>query len=227
TNNRFEFHQASSTQLAGNSNYVLRTTRLTGGNYFNWQDPDYRLVYMDTRNGSTNRDLATGYAIVKNVVKGKYEFLQMSITSMAAASQLGKAEFPEGLPLENIKHFAYHLTLPYLYCATEDKVYRINTLTMNTFEDITSQVLPAGHQISKMKSSSVRFDRNNLIVVASYDPNGAPGENGQLALYEVEDGTGNLILAKHPIEPTVDGYQIDMKWTGFGKIMNVDYKKPQ
>jgi hypothetical protein len=109
----------------------------------------------------------------------------------------------------------------------EDRVYRINTQAMDAFVDVTSQVLPAGHKISKMKSSSVRFDRNNLIVVASYDPNGTPGENGQLALYEVEDGTGNLILAKHPVQPTADGYQTDMKWTGFGKIINVDYKQPQ
>jgi hypothetical protein len=227
TNNRFEFHQASGPQLTGNSNYVFRTVRLTGGNYFNWQDPDYRLVYLDTRNGSTSRDLATGYAIVKNVATSKYEFLQMSITSMAAAAQLGKMEFPEGFDLESIQYFAYHLTLPYLYCATEDRVYRINTQAMNVFEDITSQVLPSGHKISKMKSSSIRFDRSNLIVVASYDSNGASGKNGQLALYEVEDGTGNLILAKHPQQPTAIGYQIDMKWTGFGKIINVDYKLPQ
>lgn len=98
---------------------------------------------------------------------------------------------------------------------------------MNAFEDVTAQVLPAGHKISKMKSSSVRFDRSDLIVVASYNPDGTPGENGQLALYEVEDGTGNLKLAKHPIQPTGAGYQIDMKWTGFGKIINVDYKRPQ
>jgi hypothetical protein len=89
TNNRFEFHQASGPQLTGNSNYIFRTARLTGGDKFNWQDPDYRPVYIDTRNGSTNKDLATGYAIVKNVATGKYEFLQMSITSMAVAAQLG------------------------------------------------------------------------------------------------------------------------------------------
>jgi hypothetical protein len=184
---------------------------------------------MDNRTVS-----GSGYAVVKNVGTGRYELLQMSIalgvvggTLESMASQQGKAEFPAGINLDDIKFYAYHTTLPYLYLATEDKVYRVNTTTMAALEDITTQVLPAGHKISKLKSSAVRFSRTNLIVVASYSPNGQAGQNGQLAFYSVEDGTGNLILAKHPASPTASGYQIDMKWTGFGKIINVDYKQPQ
>ncbi|MDR3338498.1 MAG: hypothetical protein LBT25_00130 [Candidatus Symbiothrix sp.] len=228
THNRFEAHLAGSNELNASSSTLLHTTRLTNGTYFDWQDPDYRLVYMD------NRTISLGYAIVNNTRTNRYEFLQMTVGEIVvnnylstSASQSGKAEFPVGTNLDNIKFYAYHSTLPYLYLASEDRVYRINTSAMTTLDDITAQVLPAGHKISKMKNSAIRFPRTNQMVIASYNPAGQTGENGQLAFYEVEDGTGNLILAKHPASPTVDGYQIDMKWTGFGKIINVDYKNPQ
>jgi hypothetical protein len=220
TNNRFEFHKAGSTELTADAKNLFKTTRLTGGDYFDWEDQNYKLVYLG------NRIATSGYAIVKNTASGKYEFLQMAISTLAVASQSGKSEFPAGVDLESIKHFAYHNTLPYLYCATEDKVYRVHTSTMGSFEDVTSQVLPAGHKISKMKNTAWRFPRANLIMVATYDPNKSVGENGEMAFYNVTDGTGALTLAKHPAAPTADGYQIDMKWTGFGKIINVDYRQP-
>jgi hypothetical protein len=218
TNNRFEWHKATTTELGGDSKNLYKTTRLTDKTLFDWQNPDYRLVYM------ANRTTTTGFAVVKNAGTGKYEFLQMSIIN--SPTQTGQALFPAGFNPEEIKHWAYHSTLPYLYAATDDKVYRFNTTTMAVAEDITSQVLPAGHKISKLKNSAIRFPRTNLIVIATYNPGGAAGQNGQLALYAVEDGTGNLILAKHPAAPTEAGYQIDMKWSGFGKIINVDYKQP-
>jgi hypothetical protein len=230
THNRFEFHKAGTMEITnGSTASILRTFRLSGSNYFDWQNPDYRLLYMSNRTAT-----GQGYAIVKNAGTGKYELLQMSIalgivggTLESMASQQGKAEFPAGINLDDIRFYAYHTTLPYLYLATEDKVYRINTTTMAALEDISSQVLPSGHKISKMKSSAIRFPRTALIMLASYDPNKPAGQNGQLAFYGVEDGTGDLQLAKHPASPTAAGYQIDMKWTGFGKIINVDYKQPQ
>ncbi|MDR3219736.1 MAG: hypothetical protein LBU22_12320 [Dysgonamonadaceae bacterium] len=228
THNRFEAHIAGTNEIASNSATLLRTTRLTSGAYFDWQDPDYRLLYMD------NRTTTTGFAVVRNDRTGRYEFLQMSLATavvegaiVIAANQIGKAEFPAGANLDNIKFFAYHNTLPYLFLASEDRVYRINTSAMTTLDDITAQVLPAGYKVSKIKNSAIRFPRTNQIVIASYNPGGPAGENGQLALYEVEDGTGNLKLAKHPVAPTDDGYQIDMKWTGLGKVISVDYKNPQ
>ncbi|MDR3246312.1 MAG: hypothetical protein LBT50_07755 [Prevotellaceae bacterium] len=217
THNRFEWHKATSSELTGDSKNLYKTTRLTDQTYFDWQNPDYRLVYL------ANRNATTGFAVVKNVGTGRYEFLQMSIA--ATVAQLGHAIFPAGFNPEEIEHWGYHPTLPYLYAATDDKVYKLNTTTM-AVEDITSQVLTAGHKVSKLKNSAIRFPRTGLIVIATYDPSGAAGQNGQLALYEVEDGTGNLILAKHPVAPTTTGYQINMKWSGFGKIINVDYKQP-
>ncbi|MDR0506404.1 MAG: hypothetical protein LBH32_06265 [Dysgonamonadaceae bacterium] len=216
--NRFEYQYANS---SGNSANVLRTNRLSADNtHFNWENPDYRLIYMG------NRDFSIGFAVVKNVSSNKYELLLMDILD-TSVRKLGRAEFPAGLALEDVKFFTFHNSMPYLYCATEDKLYRINTTAMQQWDDITSSVLPAGHKISRMKNSAFRFPANRRIIVATYDPAGQAGKNGQLALYNVQDGTGDLILAKHPDKQTEAGYQIDMKWTGFGKIINIDYKDPK
>ena len=217
---RFEWQNSSS---SGNSAATQCTRRFTADDtYFNWENSNYRLVYMG------NRDYSIGFAVVKNVASGKYELLQMDIASLnQPPRKLGQAEFPEGVNWENIQFFAYHVSLPYLFCATEDRLYRINTTAMQQWDDVTSSVLPAGHKISKIKNSAIRFSGSGRIIVATYDPNGQVGKNGQLALYNVEDGTGNLNLAKHPAQPTANGYQIDMKWTGFGKIIGIDYKEPK
>jgi hypothetical protein len=213
--NRFEYQNANSNE---NSTNVLRTNRLSSDNtYFNWENPNYRLIYMD------NKDFGAGFAIVKNVSSDKYELLLMDIPDKSVR-KLGRAEFPAGLALENVKFFAFHNSMPYLYCATEDKLYRINTTAMQQWDDITSSVLPAGHKISRVKNTAFRFPVSGRIIVATYDPNGQAGKNGLLALYDVQDGTGNLTVARHPGAQTVNN---EMKWTGFGKIINIDYKDPK
>jgi len=217
--NRFEYHKSFTTELNGSATDFFKTVQLSEGEYFNWQNKDYDLKYMG------NRSSNAGFAVVYNRATGKYEFLQMSATT-TTATQTGQSVFPSGFNADEIKFYAYHITLPYLYFATEDKVYRINTSTMSTIDDITAQVIPSGHKISLMRNTAVRFARTSQIIIATYNPSGAAGENAQLTCYNVEDGTGNLVLAKHPDTPTAAGYQIEMRWTGFGKVIAVDYKQP-
>jgi hypothetical protein len=230
--NRFEWQNADAYL---NSDATLRTRRFaTAGVFFDWENPNYRLIYLG------NRTWDNGFAVVKNVSAGKYELLLMRVRDMSGVpEQLGKSEFPAGFPVEDIKFFAIHpvTTVPFLYFATEDKLYRLNFSSMieTGWVDITADVLPPGHKFSMVKNSVFRFAANNppdnnngsrRIVICTYDPAGEAGKNGQLALYNIEDGTGRLTLAKHPHLPTREGYQIDMKWGGFGKIINVDYKQP-
>ena len=220
--NRFEWQNAAPMQPTV---ATMCTQRFySAGSFFNWENPNYSLIYMD------NRVAETGYAVVKDVSTEKYELLLINVhTTMSAPVQLGRYLFPDGFPAETIQFFALSYSLPYLYCATEDKIYRMNISSMaatQQWDDVTASVLPAGHRFSKVKSTAIRFPRNMQLAVCTYDPNGQPGQNGQLAFYDIQDGTGNLTLAKHPATPTEAGYQIDMKWTGFGKIINVDYKQP-
>ncbi|MDR3366521.1 MAG: hypothetical protein LBO71_06110 [Prevotellaceae bacterium] len=216
----FMLHQTNTEDML-NSSKIYSSQKITSEKkYFAWGDSTYRLVYMG------NRTWQTGFAVVKKASTDSCALLQMMLEKSGAV-QLGKSNFqqlPAGLSVEDFKHFAYHPTLPYLYCATEDKVYKILVSTM-AITDVTEQVIPAGSKLSVLEFLFVRAPRPGLLAVATYDPGGEAGSNGALAFYAAEDGTGNLTLAPHPAQRTDNGYQVEMKWTGFGKIVALDYKE--
>jgi len=220
--NRFE---AQSANASGSTELLWYTIPLTGTAIFDWQNPNYRLVYMG------NRTRSRGFAIVRNVQTTRYEYLYFYGSSMSSQpTKDDRKDFPldDSVPFEDFTHFALHSETPYLFAATENQLYRIDVTMMPQagWRDVTAQALPEGHMFSKVVSS-INFPRTDLIAVCTYDPFGTPGENGRLAFYNVEHGTGDLIPAKHPAEPLDDGYQIDMKWGGFGKIIGVDYRNVQ
>jgi hypothetical protein len=221
--NRFEYQNSNA---SGNSQATLHTNRLGADQtFFNWENPDYRLVYMG------NIDLSRGFAVVKNAASGKYELLTMNLSTLNnPPKKEGQAVFPplpEGLSMDDIRFFVPHGKLPYIFLATDDKVFMTNYNTMTGWRDVTATLVPAGHRISRMKNTAIRFSDGARILVATYDPAGAAGKNGQLTLYDVNDGTGAVTLARHPKTASEGSYQIDMKWTGFGKIVGVDYREPK
>jgi hypothetical protein len=221
-NHRFEYHNA--TNLLSGASAFLKTSQITADGRWTLDDT-YTLMYMDTRI-APHSSAASGYAIVKSTTGGLKYYLQQFAIAMPVETGVGDFPAEFNAIADNVRFYAYHSSLPYLYFATEDQLYRVHTTTM-TMDDITAQAVPSGHKISRLKNTAIRnFPRQNLIAIATYDPNGAAGSNGRLAFYNVTDGTGNLTLAKHPSSPTGNGYQIDMEWTGFGKVINVDYKQP-
>ena len=233
--NRFEVQSANA---LGATEPLMYTSPLQGTQIFDWQNPNYRLMYMG------NRDRRTGFAVVKNVQTDRYEFLQwVTSEGNSQPTKDDRKDFPldDAVPFDEFKFFAYHNLLPYLFCGTENRLYRIdvNSMPQSGWVDVTDQVLPEGHLFSMVKSAAgfQRFIRNDIVdllpvmeqmVVCTYDPFGQKGQNGRFAMYETLHGTGQLVLAKHPQDqPLPGGYQVDMEWTGFGKIINVDYKNPQ
>jgi hypothetical protein len=221
----FELHDAST---AGMQAHAAVTTPLGNG----WSDPNWEPVYIGNRTDGSSYYLIYGFAIVKDGVTNQYQFLQMSAMGgmSATVNLLSQTAFPTGTDLSNMRFYAFHPTLPYLFFATEDKVYRVNVNAMNSVDDVTASVLLPGQKISLLKSTAVRFpttnNQNKMLMVATYDPTGQAGQNAQLAFYNVEDGTGDLTPAKYPATPTADGFQQEMKWTGLGKVIGADYKQP-
>ncbi|MDR1023519.1 MAG: hypothetical protein LBL94_09665 [Prevotellaceae bacterium] len=218
---RFTLHKTVSSDIYTSSRIYCSHVITDAAPAFKWQNPDYKLLYMG------NRTYQSGFAVVKNTSTGRCELLQMSLagsTSAVIATQQAWSEFPADFDAESVKFFAYHTSLPYLYCATEDRVYRILINASMSVHDITEKVVPAGHKVSVMEFLFVRSPWGHLLTLATYDPSGAEGQNGTLRFYTAEDGTGELSLAKHPAA-AAGGYQIDMSWTGFGKIIALDYKQ--
>jgi hypothetical protein len=217
-NHRFMVHKTNSADMYTSSKIYCSHRIVDEDLYFKWENPGYRLMHM------SNRTWQNGFAVVKDTITGSFDLLQMRLVSNGVAEQLARSTFQPTFDAGAIKFFAYHPTLPYLYCATEDKVYRVLVSTM-TATDVTDQLIPPGHKVSVMEFLFVRSPWGSRLTLATYDPSGAEGQNGTLSFYAVNDGTGSLTLAKHPAERTSEGYQIDMSWTGFGKIVAVDYKQ--
>jgi hypothetical protein len=236
----FEFHKTDLYSFYMTAPTLSYTTPLASGtsDQFNWQNSNWDLIYMGNRTGGADSFSASdniGFAIVKDTSTDTYELLQMTglvnAVMMGGLTATSERAFPSGIDFDNIKFYAFHPSLPYLFLATEDKVYRVNVNAMNAVDDITATVVPSGQKISLLKTTALRFpatyNQDKKLLIATYDPAGQPGKNGQLALYDVADGTGDLTLAKYPDTPTTDGYQADMKWNNLGKVINVDYKDLQ
>lgn len=193
------------------------------GDAFRFNNPDYRLVYMDnkTNNGATT-DI---FAIVYNTSTTDYELLTFTLKSgrVANGSRVRKI-IPKDIDIRSIKHFVVDGVEPIYYLATEDRLYVALASGANmSVKDITSQLnMPAGYKISCVKNvRSFKYKARNLLTVATYNPDNIDN-SGVLQFYDMNVTTGNLSLAKHP---ATGENQIDMKWSELGKIVDIDYKE--
>lgn len=197
------------------------------GDQFSFNNPNYDLVYMDTKSCATAKsDL---FAVVKDRVSATYELLTFSVV-MQGVQQGSKVKkiIPSTVDIPSIKHFVYNPQQPFIYMANEDKLFvgQAGGASKDlVVHDITSSVLPAGHKISTVKAVrtfKLTNSLRNLLIVASYNPNAELETSGTIQMFEMDPTSGRLTLAKHP-ETGSD--QIDMKWDGFGKVIDIDYKE--
>ncbi|MDU1890877.1 MAG: PKD-like family lipoprotein [Dysgonomonas sp.] len=212
---------------AANPNNVLCSHILTDNptDKFQFNNPDYELIYMG------NKTALAGFAIVNNKTTNKAELLEFALTGLnSTVIKSSRTIFGDEATqaLKEAKHFAYqsNAARPYLYFATEDKVYRTLTTSMVT-TDVTSSVLTPGYKISKMKYmvyATATSKRGTILGLATYNPNGKVGENGKIQFLDTENNSGNLLPAKQPEKEIAGVKQVDMIYTGMGKIIDFDYK---
>jgi hypothetical protein len=139
-------------------------------------------------------------------------------------------------------------TSPYLYYVTNDnKVMKVDlSTTTAVVTDITSQVikddgydeitlfeltLPESNDLWGPGRSGAS-EAAGAIAIGTYNSSLGKTEGGKLEFFTVNPTSGNLTTAKYPNEPAeVEGgaegetYQIDMKWTGLGRIVGLNFKK--
>ena len=236
--NQFEIQNADAT-----TGYeIMYSKPLVGTETFDWQNPNYRLIYM----GNRTRE-GQGFAIVKNVSNDRYEFLSWNNTSKLSINKQLRKDFPfdNSKRLEDFLAFVYQPDMTWLYWATEDEIWRIDVNAMDGWVNITNEVKPEGHKITVFKTTaclhrvSGRRDKFPLplnmnaeqLLICSYDVFAPRGTGGQFAVYNVNRANGRLSLAEHPafwyddeLPLPPNHYLIDMKWTGFGKVIGLDYK---
>lgn len=230
--NCFMIHKYRSMDLLNTRN-LFQTVRLADNpeDAFQFNNPNYELVYLsNVYRINPDTKYTDVFAIVKDRTTGNFELLTFSMTSSANIVKNSKSRkiIPNSIHMPDVKYYSYHPTEPILYMATEDRVYRILTTTSSIdVKDITSEVVPAGEKVSCIKNM-YNYDRIEsrrfLLAIATYKASGSLDTAGTIKMYEINKQNGDLALAKHPEEPAKNGYQINMEWTGLGKVVDISYK---
>lgn len=192
---------------------------------FKYNETGMDLVYVHSRpvvalTGGGNK-LNLNYAILehpdtKACYYAYFEFAGTQLSYFRMVDRNG-SELPEW---RNRKEIAMtcnasnqNLGNDFLYYRTDENIYQYNT-TDRTYTHVYTA--PAGEIISKM--SFIKFgDFVDRLAICTYNP-GLPAEScGRLEIWQIENKTyGGLFLKEHNGEP--------MSWTGFGKIIDLDWK---
>lgn len=230
--NCFMLHKYNTMDIF-NSKNLYQTVKIadSSDDAFKFNNPNYELIYLsNVYSINPNTRNTDAFAIVKDRTTGKYELLTFSMTSSANIVKDSKSRkiIPNSINIPDVKYYSYHPTEPILFMATEDRVYRLLTTTsVIDVKDITSEVVPAGEKVSCIKNMynhDTKEARRPLLAIATYKTSGSLDAAGTLKMYEIATHDGQLKLAKHPEEPAESGYQIDMAWTGLGKVVDISYK---
>lgn len=97
--------------------------------------------------------------------------------------------------------------------------------TTERFKEITSEIIkPPYTKITCFKkvddSNQIKLTEDGTIVLATYDPNGEVGKNGQLQFFNY-DSTNEKLVAK---EMTTKDGTVTNAFTGLGEVVAVTYK---
>ena len=190
---------------------------------FRFNDHFERLLYMNTF------QLHQGFAIVEST-PGTLQFLRFTVGGVAATAVVPNfaGTFADNAMVESIEHWAMHQGGVFLYMATADRLWRVNTAADMAVQDITYQLgLPTGYRISTLDFLSEVGGGawfQPFLTVGSYNPGGAVGTNGRLDMFDVDTGvgaTGHLTLRVHTQS---DGTEVPMSFTGMGRPVSVAYR---
>jgi hypothetical protein len=214
---------------------------------FNFNDPNDGLVYMGEQEGIHGQPWSIlGYAILKQA-DGNFKYIEFEtqrtmaemvaannkkrVSIFSAGSGIGHAKFFARAPLNR----ALEQGPPFLYYVTNDnKVYKADISGASAVvTDITSSILTDdGYtEITAFKYVLPNADDigkpGRTLAIATYNPSLGKDAGGKLAFFKIEDpSSGSLALAKYPENVSEEGaYQIDMSWTGLGKIVGLTYKQ--
>lgn len=144
-----------------------------------------------------------------------------------AGSNIGNAKFFARIPSSDT-HFLYYVT-------NDNRIYKADMTTADAqVTEITSDVLPGdGYtEVTAFKyllpnsQELSKYDVNKALAVATYNPSLGKNTGGKLEFFMLEDSaTGKLVRNKFPNKVVEEGkYQIDMSWTGLGRVVGLIYK---
>lgn len=180
------------------------------GLLFKFNETGKDIMYMFGRNGNPR----IVYVLLKDpdtneVFLGAFDF------ATGKQSKYSKIELSD---LSNLKQFAMgHQSNnvpidPFLYYRTDNNIYMYN---INDGDKKLVYTAKPGHIITTMKFCQYGTWANHLIV-CTYDPSKPSDSCGSLEVFKVTPAYGDLTIAVYN--------EKNMEWTGFGKIVDVDWK---
>ncbi len=172
------------------------------------------LVYMGDNGGLFVFGTGVrGYAVMKDPGTSHYFMLRFSFEgSPFLGPPKPVPNYFEAMDAPDIDlatQFAISPTLEYVFYNAGGKLYEYD-LSLKT----SKLMLDVGnYRISYLNfdlNATGSADMKNWLIVGTYDPNGDPGANGKLSLYEVPPVNGAL--------------NKKFEWTGLGKVTSVSYR---
>jgi hypothetical protein len=209
--------------------------------YFQYNASNEGILYMGEVLGAIYP--SANYAITRQS-DGSFRYIEYQFpTSGGLPLKQGAAIFfAASSNIGNAKFFARYpsSTNPYLYYVTNDnRIYKADVSnTPAVVTEITSDVLPGdGYtEVTAFKyllpnsnalSKSISgYDVDKALAVATYNPSLGKNTGGKLEFFK-QDGadTGKLVRTRFPNKDVEEGeYQIDMSWTGLGRVVGLTYK---
>jgi hypothetical protein len=216
---------------------------------FNFSDPNEGLLYMGEMLGAFYPDAL--YAILKQA-DGSFTYIEFEDKKtlseiVAANNKRYKSIFPASSNIGDAKFFARYPSenTPFLYYVTNDnRVYKADISSINAvISDITSTILANDgySEITAFKyllpnsyglggllgAGGIGGNADKALAVATYNPSLGKNEGGKLEFFVLDNqASGNLVRSKYPNKEVGEGeYQIDMSWTGLGKIVGLSFKE--
>ena len=194
---------------------------------FNFNTPNEGLLYMsEWYTSGTNPNM---FAILKQS-DGTFKYIEWR--SLKKVGDLVKKENKTRLSrieassrIDKAKFFAPSPAGPFLYYVTEDnKVYYadVSNATARVVE-ITDQVVPEGYgEITAFKFMVPSGGpASKSLGVATYNSSLGKDAGGRIDFFTTKSTTGALEKTKHKVK---SDEEVEMSWSGFGKIVSMDYK---
>jgi hypothetical protein len=244
--NRFMFGTLTNTNTyySARTYYAEPISNEPDNALFKFNDPNEGLLHMAAiaHEGGV---LRRGYAILKQA-DGSFKYIEfgstdnMSIWSNPAANvRYRYSVIPANSNIANAKFFARPdeaANSPFLYYVTDDnRVMKADiSAPAAIVTDITPLVLKDDgyNEITLFKytlpeSSTLEGTAKSALAVGTYNASLGKNEGGKLEFFLPSSTiTGNLAVARYPDAPAAEeGYQIEMSWTGLGRIVGLSYKQ--
>ncbi|MDR2563122.1 MAG: hypothetical protein LBC98_04185 [Prevotellaceae bacterium] len=204
-----------------------------------FSDPAYvDLIYMGEILGAHSP--SRGYAILK-LNSGALRYIEFNDASAVGSVAISRtALIPQGTGIESAKFIARvpDQNAPFLiYVTNDNRVFQLD-ISAGTIagRDITNVILKNDgyseitlfkYTLPNTHGIPAGAGLDKALAVGTYNPALGKDAGGKLEFFKMTNTTfGDLELVKYPETPREsDGYQIDMSFTGLGKITGLTYKE--